>query len=73
MLDQHQFMRRHAAASYLQNRFGLYTTETLAKLAVVGGGPPFQKFGKFPVYRPEDLDAWAEARLSKQVTRTCEL
>jgi hypothetical protein len=73
MPDQNQFMRRGAAASYLKNRFGLYTTETLAKFAVVGGGPKFQKFGRFPLYRPDDLEAWASARLSKPITKTCEL
>ncbi len=73
MNEDRQFLRREEAAAYLQKRYGVYTTETLAKLAVVGGGPPFQRFSRFPVYKPSDLDAWASARLSKPVTKTCEL
>lgn len=67
------FLRREQAAAYLQERYGAYTTETLAKLATIGGGPPFVKFGRFPLYRPGDLTAWAEARMSKLVHSTSEL
>jgi hypothetical protein len=73
MSEDRQFMRREEAASHLQRKYGVYTVETLAKLAVVGGGPPFQRFGRFPVYREADLDAWAQSRLTKTVTKTCEL
>ena len=36
---------------------------TLAKYAVLGGGPPMVYFGRKPLYRPADLDAWADAQL----------
>ena len=67
------FLRREQAAAYLQERYGAYTTETLAKLATIGGGPPFQKFGRFPLYRPDLLDEWALSRMSKTVHSTSEL
>jgi hypothetical protein len=35
---------------------------TLATKAVRGGGPPFTKFGKWPLYRWGDAHAWAQAR-----------
>ena len=67
------YLRRAEAAAYLQERYGAYTTETLAKLACVGGGPRFQKVGSFPLYRAEDLDAWVMSRMSKPVASTSEL
>ena len=67
------YLRRNEAANYLQERYGAYTTETLAKLACVGGGPRFQKVGSFPLYRPEDLDDWVMSRMSKPVASTSEL
>lgn len=45
---------------------------TLNKLASIGGGPVMQYSGRIPLYRPEDLDAWAEQRLSKPVRSTAE-
>lgn len=67
------YLRRDKAAQYLQERYGAYTTDTLAKLACVGGGPRYQKLGPYPVYTPQDLDAWAESRMSRPVHSTSEL
>jgi len=67
-----EFLRRDAAAEYLQSRFGAFTRQTLAKLASIGGGPKFRKFGRFPVYTREDLDTWAAARTSDLVDSTSE-
>ncbi len=67
------FLRRDKAAAYLQERFGFGTTESLAKLACVGGGPRFRKLGRFPVYTAEDLEDWANSRLSEPVCSTSEL
>jgi hypothetical protein len=68
-----EYLRRVEAASYLQERYGAYTVETLAKLACVGGGPRFVKMGAFPLYKPEWLDEWAVARMSKPVAHNAEL
>lgn len=67
------FLRRDQAAAYLQENYGVYTPETLAKLACVGGGPKYRKLGRFPVYTPADLDMWALSRMSRPVVSTSEL
>lgn len=66
-------IRRKAVPDYLRDRHGIdISYSTLEKLAVNGGGPLMQYIGRFPLYRPEDLDAWAEARLSSPVASTAE-
>ena len=66
--------RRTAASAYLREKWGVdRATGTLAKLAVVGGGPPFRKAGRIPLYAPADLDAWASELLGEVVTTTSEL
>jgi len=45
---------------------------TLATMATRGGGPPYQLYGRVPVYRWSDALAWAEARLSLPVRSTAE-
>ena len=67
------YLRRDRAAEYLLERYGAFTSGTLAKLASVGGGPRFRKMGRFPVYTRDDLDAWADARMSPPVSSTAEL
>ncbi len=37
---------------------------TLATLATRGGGPPYQLYGRRPLYRLRDLLVWAEGKLS---------
>jgi hypothetical protein len=57
-----RYLNRAEAAEFL-SEFGYKTAKaTLAKLAVVGGGPPFLSWGRQPLYRPSDLLAWAETR-----------
>ena len=43
---------------------------TLNKMRCCGGGPAFQKFGKFPLYQPADLDEWVAARMSAKQRST---
>jgi hypothetical protein len=67
-------MRRAEAARYIRETHGIpCAPATLAKYACIGGGPAFRKAGKFPIYARDDLDAWAESRLSKPVRSTSEL
>jgi hypothetical protein len=57
-------MRRREASDYLDKEHGVrLAPSTLAKLAVVGGGPRFRSDGRFPVYERSELDAFAAARL----------
>ena len=67
------YLRRDRAAEYLQTKYGFGTTATLAKLAVIGGGPLFQKIGRWPVYTVEQLDAWAASRMSAPGRSTAEV
>lgn len=67
-------MRRADAARYISEAHGIpCAPTTLAKYAVLGGGPAFRKAGKFPIYSRGDLDAWAKHRLGKLVRSTSEL
>ncbi len=67
-------LRRAEAAAYLLEQHGIRrAVGTLAKLAVVGGGPRFRVAGRTPLYAPDDLDAWADSILSPTVSSTSEL
>lgn len=68
-----EYLRRDQAAAYLQERFGAYSSETLAKMACRGGGPKFRRMGRFPYYTRADLEEWAESRMSAPVSSTSEL
>jgi hypothetical protein len=67
-------LRRSAASEYLWRKHGVKVAPTsLAKLACVGGGPPFQKDGPWPTYPVPGLDQYAKKRLSRLVSSTSEL
>ena len=54
------YLRRRAAAEYLREQRGIPCGEkTLAKLACIGGGPVYRRFGRIPLYLFADLDAYA--------------
>ena len=64
-------LRRSEVPAYLMEKHGIpIAVATLNKLASIGGGPAMQYAGRIPLYRPEDLDAWAEQRLSAPVAST---
>jgi hypothetical protein len=65
---------RREASDYLWIRYGIRAKPaTLAKYASIGGGPPFRRAGRFPVYDTDDLDRWAQMRVSPLVHSTSEL
>ena len=67
----HRFLRRTAASDYLRETHGLERApSTLAKLAVIGGGPIFRRAGRIPLYTTDDLDAWAESLLGPPMRST---
>lgn len=67
-------MRRREASQYLQEQHGIRLAHaTLAKLAVVGGGPPFRLDGRFPVYDRQALDTYAAERLGPLRRSTSDL
>lgn len=66
-------LRRPDASNYLNVKFGIpCSKKTLAKFASIGGGPSYRLYNRTPLYDPVDLDAWAEAKLSKTVRSTSE-
>lgn len=73
MNDERPRLRRSEVPAYMMQKHGIpVALKTLNKLASIGGGPVMQYAGRIPLYRPEDLDAWAERRLSKPVASTAE-
>ena len=65
-------LRRKAAAEALTAAGFPVSEKTLATKASRGGGPPFQSFGRIPLYRWADALAWAEGRLSAPRRSTSE-
>jgi hypothetical protein len=69
-----RLLRRAEAAKYVHEKWGYpCSPRTLAKYAVVGGGPRFRKAGRFPLYHRDDLDGWVNGKLSVLVTSTSAL
>ena len=68
-----KYLTRAESEAYLKEYWGdpaVVTAKTLAKMAVVGGGPKFCRFGRRVASTPEWLDEWAESRMSAVVTST---
>ena len=66
--------RRNVASEYLETVWGVpCKPRTLAKLAVLGGGPEFRKAGRIPLYPEDALDDWAKNKLGPRVRSTSEL
>jgi hypothetical protein len=63
---------REQAADALTERGFKTSKATLATLAARGGGPVFRKYGPRPLYRLDDLLAWAESRLTTPRQSTSE-
>jgi hypothetical protein len=63
-MDAPKFLLRIEAVDYVKAKGLPCTKGTLQKLACIGGGPEFRKFGSRVVYEQPALDRWIEARLS---------
>jgi hypothetical protein len=66
------FLTRDAVAAALTDAGFPVSAATLATKATRGGGPPYQLFGRRPLYRWGDVLEWARGRLSKPVANTSE-
>jgi hypothetical protein len=65
---------RVEACKFLDEEYGLKRTpRTLAKEAVHGRGPRFYHVGRAVRMLPDDLRAWAEAKIGPRVSSTAEL
>ena len=70
-MSSQRFLRRKAASDYLSKTHGLDRAPgTLAKYAVIGGGPIFRRIGRVPLYATEDLDQWVGSKLSEPMRST---
>ena len=73
MSTSSKLLRRQAASVYLRETHGLdRAPSTLAKLAVIGGGPIFRRAGRVPLYSADDLDEWVASKLSQPMRSTSE-
>lgn len=73
MVQHRPRLRRSDVPAYLAATYGIdIAVSTLANLATIGGGPAMQYSGRFPLYAIEDLDEWANNRLSGRVHSTSE-
>jgi hypothetical protein len=61
-MDLDRRLDRKEGAQFLTTHGYRTAPATLAKLAVLGGGPVFASFGRRPLYREADLLSWAQAR-----------
>ena len=68
-----RYMTRAEAAKYITDNWFPHSPKTLAKLAVIGGGPVFRKAGRVPIYIPSDCDDYARSKISQPVCSTAEL
>jgi hypothetical protein len=68
-----QYLRRKDAGQYLRHKFGFGSERTLAKLAVIGGGPVYRKAGAVVLYEPTALDTWAEKKIGAPRTSTSDI
>lgn len=68
-----KYLDRREAAEYLTIQRGLHVTRnTLQKFATIGGGPIYRRFGTRAVYTVDDLNTWADAKLSTPRASTSE-
>ena len=72
-LDVERGLTRLEAAEFLTVAGFPIARTTLAKLASIGGGPRFKKFGSRPIYWPKDLLQWAQDRTTKPRTSTSDV
>lgn len=62
---ENRYLSREEAAQYLTEQRGLKVSKnTLQKWVTTGGGPGYRRFGKRAVYLIDDLNDWAERKLS---------
>jgi hypothetical protein len=71
--DPEALLRRDAAAAALTAAGYPIAKASLAWYATMGGGPMFQRFGRYPLYKWGDALSWARDRLTRPVRSTSEL
>lgn len=69
-MPEHDLLDPAEAAEFLNDIGYPATKATLAKWRCIGGGPVFQKCGKFIRYRPARLSEFVAARTSAEMLST---
>lgn len=73
-MSDEKLLRREEAAAYVRETYNVPCSPSyLAKLAVIGGGPKFQRVSRYPLYTPPNLDAWVRSRMTATASSTSEL
>lgn len=68
-----EYLNTEEASFYLREIRGLQITTKSMRTAITrGSGCPYRKFGRFVVYKKEDLDTWAESKLSSVMSNSCQ-
>ena len=60
--DPEQRLKRTEAGFYLRQKYRIGSPSYLAKLAMIGGGPLYEKVRVHTTYRVQDLDDWAQGK-----------
>jgi hypothetical protein len=63
-IDPDKWLRRRETAKALQACGFPVAEKSLATHATRGGGPPFKRFGRIPLYRWGDSLGWANTKLT---------
>lgn len=72
-MKENIYYTKREAAAYLCS-LGLPVAEkSLSKYITIGNGPNYQKFGRRVVYTKDNLEKWANGRLSKTYNSSCEI
>jgi hypothetical protein len=66
-------MTRIEAAQYITDHWFPCSPKTLAKLAVIGGGPAFRKAGRVPLYSVSSCDQYGNGKIGPLVHSTADL
>jgi len=64
-----EFLPRKQLSEFLTRMGYPIRPSQLAKLAVTGGGPPYQRFNRWAIYKPATALEWARSELSEPATR----
>jgi hypothetical protein len=72
-MDPETLLRRRAVAKALSDVGFPTSPATLATLACRGNGPPFQRYGRIPLYQWGSTLEWARSRLGPLMRSTSEI
>ncbi len=72
-MNERTYLTRIEAAEYLSAMGAVISKNTLQKLATVGGGPIYRRFGNKALYVRSDLDNWLAEKMGAPRRSTSEV